>query len=723
MTETIRINVGGMTCAACQAHVQHALEEVPGVARAAVSLMTNEATVVFDPHEVAAPTLLKAIRETGYDADLPAAGQSEFEQQQERERAELAEASSLMVKAVASLALGAVSMTVSMKWMDSAGVNWLLLAIASFVFAWAGREIFTSAVTAAVHGTSGMDTLIALGSGAAFLYSAAVTFVPGFFRGRGIAPQTYFEAATLIIAFVVTGRALEARAKHRTTGALRALIGLQSPTARVSRQAVESEIPVSQVVRGDLIVVRPGEKLPVDGVIEDGESFIDESMLTGEPLPVPKRAGATVTGGAINSTGSFRYRATTLGEASVLARIVKLMKEAQASRAPIERLADQISRIFVPAVCALALLTFIGWMLAGRGVTYAAVAAVAVLIIACPCAMGLAVPTAVMVATGRGAGMGLLIKGGEALEKLRRIDTVVLDKTGTITEGKPRVTEAHIGDESLRLAAAAEQRSEHPLGKAIVDFARSYRTPAAGSGGVNVSLPDAEDFRAEPGQGIRATVEGRDVLVGTSGYLRKNGIAAESAGIAVAIDGKFAGALLVADPIRETTKAAVEQLAHLGLDVVLLTGDRREPAESVAREAGISRVVAEVLPDGKATEIRRLQGEGRTVAMAGDGINDAPALAQADVGFAMGSGTGVAMEAGAVTLLRNDLRAVADAVSLSRAAWRVMKQNLFWALGYNVIAIPAAALGFLSPVIASAAMALSSVSVVTNSLRLKSIRL
>ena len=713
MTETIRINVGGMTCAACQAHVQHALEELPGVEQAAVSLMTNEATVVFDPHAVAAPALIEAIRETGYEADLPKAGQSEFEQQQERERAEVAEASNLSIKAVASLALGAVSMTISMKLMDSARMNWLLFVVAAIVMAWAGRSIFTSAITAARHGTSGMDTLVALGSGSAFLYSAAVTIAPQFFAARGIAPQTYFEAATLIIAFVVTGRALEARARHRTTGALRALIGLQSPAARVSRDGLESEVPVAQVIRGDLIVVRPGEKLPVDGVIEDGESFVDESMLTGEPLPVRKLPGAPVTGGTINTTSSFRYRATTLGEASVLARIVKSMKDAQASRAPIERLADRISRIFVPTVCALALLTFAGWMLAGRGVTHGAVTAVAVLIIACPCAMGLAVPTAVMVATGRGANMGLLIKGGEALEKLRRIDTVVLDKTGTVTEGKPRVIQANLSAELLRLAAAAEQRSEHPLGRAIVDFAHSQ----------NLSLPDVRDFRADPGRGIRASVEGHGVLVGTPGYLLKNGIAADSGGISVAVDGVFAGEIIVADPIRGTTKAAVEQLARLGLDVVLLTGDRQEPAESIARQAGISRVVAEVLPDGKAAEIRRLQSEGRTVAMAGDGINDAPALAQADVGFAMGSGTGIAMEAGAVTLLRNDLRAVADAISLSRAAWRVMKQNLFWALGYNVIAIPAAALGFLSPVIASAAMALSSVSVVANSLRLKGIRL
>lgn len=713
MTETLRINVGGMSCAACQAHVQHALEEVPGVERAAVSLMTNDATVVFDPEAVAPPALLEAIRETGYGAELPTPGQSAFEEQEERERAELAEARSLSIKAVISLALGAAAMGVSMQFPENQRTNWTLLAVALFVMAWAGRHIFIGAIAAARHGTSGMDTLIALGSGAAFLYSAAVTIAPDFFRAHGIAPHTYFEAATLIVAFVISGKALESRARHQTTGALRALIGLQSPTARVSREGTESEIPVAQVRQGDLLVIRPGEKLPVDGVVEDGASYVDESMLTGEPAPVEKTAGSAVTGGTVNCTGSFRYRATALGEASVLARIVTLMRQAQASRAPIERLADRISRVFVPTVCALAALTLAGWLLTHHGITQAAAAAVAVLIIACPCAMGLAVPTAVMVATGRGARMGLLIKGGEALEKLRRVDTVVLDKTGTVTEGKPRVIEANLSDDALRLAAAAELRSEHPLAKAIVDFARHR----------GLSLPDVEDFRATPGLGIQARVEGRAVLIGNAAFLAQHGVQTSLEGIVVAIDGASSGSLLIGDPIRVSTRSAVEEFTRLGLRVVLLTGDRREPAQSIAAQAGIEHVVAEVLPDGKAAEVRRLQREGHVVAMAGDGINDAPALAQADVGFAMGSGTDVAMEAGAVTLLRSDLRAVADAISLSRAAWRVMRQNLAWALGYNVIAIPAAALGFLSPVIASAAMAASSVSVVTNSLRLRRVRI
>jgi Cu+-exporting ATPase len=715
-SETIHINVGGMSCAACQAHVQHALEETPGVAKAVVSLMTNEATVVFDPQAVAAPALLKAIRETGYEADLPSPGQTAFQEQEERERAEVAEARELSVKAAVSLALGAACMGLSMMFMGDARVYWLLLAMTVFVMAWAGRRIYAGAFSAARHGSSDMNTLVALGTGAAFVYSAAVTVAPGFFRSRGLALDVYYEAAVLIVAFVVTGRALEARSKRQTTSALRKLIGLQSPTARVSQDGVESEVPVARVRPGDLIVVRPGEKLPVDGVLVDGSSFVEESMLTGEPAPVEKLSGSVVTGGTLNTTGSFRYRATTLGEAGVLARIVRLMRDAQASRTPMERLADRISRVFVPTVFGLAVLTFAGWLIAGKGAMHGAVAAVAVLIIACPCAMGLAVPTAVMVATGRGAAMGLLIKGGEALEKLRRVNTIVLDKTGTVTEGRPRVIESSVGDADLRLAASAESRSEHPLAKAVTEFAASR----------GLALTEAGEFHATAGLGIQARVEGHDVLAGNAGFLaghRVAAVAASGEGILIAVDGRFAGSLLVSDPICATTKSAVEEFARLGLEVIMLTGDRHEPAQAIASQSGIGRVIAGVLPDGKAAEIRRLQSQSRTVAMVGDGINDAPALAQADVGFAMGSGTDVAMEAGDVTLLRSDLRAVAQAISLSRAAWRVMQQNLFWALGYNVIAIPAAALGFLSPVIASAAMAASSVSVVANSLRLKRVRI
>src|SRR5579883_1853264 len=708
MTETVHIHVGGMTCAACQAHVQRALEKTPGVTRAAVNLMAAEATVVFDPHAVAPPALVDAIRETGYDAELPVSSATDLEQQQQREQAQIQEARELAIKAMASLLLGAASMWLSMRFIQNEAVNWLLFAVSLFVMTWAGRGIFGGAFQAARHGSADMNALIALGTGAAFLYSAAVTIAPGFFRARGLPLDVYYEAAILILAFVVAGRALEARAKLQTTAAVRQLIGLQPHTARVWRDGVEAEIPVAQVRRGDLIVIRPGEKLPVDGEIVDGASYVDESMLTGEPLPAPKRPGDAVAGGTINGAGSFRYRATTVGSESVLARIVALMRQAQASRAPIERLADRISGVFVPSVIVLAALTFGGWMMAGRTAIAAAAAAVAVLIIACPCAMGLAVPTAVMVATGRGAGMGLLIKGGETLEKLRRVDTVVLDKTGTITEGHPRVTDAKIDDEALRLAAAAERRSEHPVAQAIVDYAERR----------GLSIPDTTSFSAIAGRGVEATVENHRVRVGNAAFFDREGD-----GVLIEVEGQIRGAIQIADPVRADAKQGVERLRSLGLEVVMVTGDQPAAAQIAAKETGITRTAAGVLPAGKVEEVRALQRQGHVVAMAGDGINDAPALAQADVGFAMGSGTDIAIEAGDVTLLREDLSAIAQSIALSRAAWRVMRQNLFWALAYNVVAIPAAASGFLNPVIASAAMAMSSVSVVFNSLRLKRIRL
>jgi Cu+-exporting ATPase len=704
-TETVSINVTGMTCAACQAHVQRALEHAPGVAKAAVNLMTGEATVAFDPKLTGPSALVEAIVETGYEAELPTAGQSDLEAQGQRDRAQIAEARELQIKAIVSLTLGAIAMAISMNAMHSAQhdlIGYALLAVTLFVMAWAGRGIFAGAWTAARHGSADMNALVSLGTGAAFLYSAAVTIAPGFFASRGIAPDVYYEAAILILAFVITGRAIEARAKRQTASALRKLIGLQPAIARVWRDGEECDIAIAEVRRDDVVVVRPGEKIPTDGEIVGGSSYVDESMLTGEPAPVEKKPGDDVIGGTINTTGSFRYRATALGDKSVLARIVRLMRQAQASRTPIEKLADRISSVFVPVVVGIAIVTFGAWMIAGAGAAKALVTAVAVLIIACPCAMGLAVPTAAMVATGRGAQMGLLIKGGEALEKLRRVDTIVLDKTGTVTEGHPRITNAEISDEALRLAAAVERLSEHPLARAVVELAESR----------SLTLPEAHDFLAIPGRGVEARVEGKLVQAGNTG----------DADITVVIDGKISGRLTVEDPIRAGAADAIRELRSMGLDVVLLSGDRIENATRIAKIAGIDRVVAGVLPDGKAAEIRKLRDQGHVVAMTGDGINDAPALAQADVGFAMGTGTDVAIEAGDVTLMRPDLAGIAAAIRLSRATWKIMRQNLFWALGYNVIAIPAAALGALSPVIASAAMAASSVSVVLNSLRLKRFR-
>lgn len=713
-TETLHIRVGGMTCAACQAHVQHALDQTPGVEKAAVSLMTGEATVVFDPEAVAPPKLVEAIRDSGYEAQLPEPGQDPIAEQEAREQAQAEEARSLGVKAVASLVLGAIAMAVSMRpgGMIAQGgpANWVLFAITLFVIVWAGGSIFRGAWTATIHGAPDMNTLVALGAGAAFLYSVAVTIAPGWFESHGIQPHVYYEAAALILAFVISGRALEARAKRHTTSALRKLIGLQPPTARVERDGRDLEIPVKELFPGDIIVVRPGEKVPVDGVVIDGETWINEAMITGEPYPAAKSAGAEVVGGTVNGNGAFRFRATALGEASVLARIVAQMRQAQVSRAPIERVADRISRVFVPAVLVLAAATFGFWALHGDGYARAATSALAILIIACPCAMGLAVPTAVMVASGRAAELGLLIKGGEALEALHRIDTVALDKTGTVTYGVPSVTQAKIADEVLRLAAGAERLSEHPVAKAILEYAEKR--------GVQPAVP-APEFRSIPGRGVSALVDGRRVLVGNEELLKESGVQGSAAGLLVAIDGVFSGFMLINDPVRPSSAAAVRTLKDMGIGVVMLTGDRAENAAAVALMAGIDRIVAGVLPEGKVAEIRKLQSQHAVVAMVGDGINDAPALAAADASFAMSSGTDVAMEAGDVTLLRPDLTAVVHGIALARAAWRIIRQNLFWALAYNLVAIPAAASGHLNPVIASAAMAASSVTVVTNSLRLR----
>ena len=720
---TLTINVGGMVCAACQAHVQKALDQTEGVSQAAVNLMTGQAQVSFDPAVVDPAHLLEAIRDTGYEAELPAVNQTAIEEQTQRDHEQATEARDLFVKAAVSFVLGAAAMAAPEHWMHQNWFRYTLAAVTFFIMAWAGRRIYAGAWKTATHGTADMNALVALGTGVAFLYSLAVTVSPGIFAttsrlattsSKGT-PDVYYEAAIFILAFVMAGRAMEERAKRQTAGALRKLIGLQPSTANVIRNGVESAIPIANVMRGDVLLVRPGERIPVDGEIVEGSSFLDESMLTGEPEPAAKSVGDAIVGGTLNTTGSFRYRATSLGEASVLARIVALMRQAQSSRAPIERLADRISGIFVPTVLALAIFTFAGWMLTGHGALQAAGSAVAVLIIACPCAMGLAVPTAVMVATGRGAELGVLIKGGEALEKLHKIDTVVLDKTGTITEGKPRVVETTLPDHALALAAAAERASEHPLSRAVIAFAEKR----------SVAMLEATDFHSLPGRGVRARVSGHDVLCGNEEFLRESGIVGASASgdargiILVAIDGVFAGSITVADPIRAESTAAIQEFQRLGLTVVLLTGDREATAQAIAKQAGIARVVAGVLPAGKVDEIRRLQQEGHVVSMAGDGVNDAPALAQADVGFAMGSGTEIAMEAGDVTLLKAGLGGVARAIALSRATVKIMHQNLGWALAYNVIAIPSAAFGFLSPVIASAAMAMSSVSVVLNSLRLR----